>query len=137
MCIRMLAANSMYRISETILLSLEIEMYDSSERLFEKLSVMICKIYAASFTYLQHLISKECRESGIEEREKNIRHALLLFGETEEILRILDVKKIQDFNPGQLVHIDDWQTNLPSSISSSTYKESNNCRLSSLDISIE
>lgn len=129
-CIRMLAANSMYRICETLLLlSPEIE---SSQTLFEKLSVIICKIYSASFTNLQHVISKECRESGIEEREQNIRHALLLFGETEEILRILEMKKIQDLNPGQFVHIDDWHA--LSSLSSSTDKESTIC---SLDISIE
>ncbi|KVH95505.1 uncharacterized protein LOC112528593 [Cynara cardunculus var. scolymus] len=143
-CIRLLAANSMYRICETILLSPELESHESSQRLFEKLSLMICKIYSASFTNLQHVISKECRESGIEERELNIRHALLLFGETQEILRILDMKKIQDLNPGQLVHIDEWhllcnrkQTDSLSYVSSSTNKESTIFSPSSLHISIE
>nr|GFC64932.1 hypothetical protein CTI12_AA150370 [Tanacetum cinerariifolium] len=67
-CISILAANSMYRIFETILSD----------------------------------------TAGIEEREQNIRNAVLLFGKTEGIIRILDKKKIQESNPGQLVHIDDW-----------------------------
>ncbi|GJR49520.1 G-type lectin S-receptor-like serine/threonine-protein kinase [Tanacetum coccineum] len=97
LCIRMLAANSMYRIS--------------------------------CFTKLQHVISKQCRQSGIKEREQNIRNAVLLFGKTEGIIRILDKKKIQESNPGQLVHIDDWhllckKTDTISSISCSTDKES-------------
>ncbi|GKB85063.1 hypothetical protein Tco_0957335, partial [Tanacetum coccineum] len=104
-CIRMLAANSMYRICETILSD---TAYDSSQRVFEKLSLMICTLFAACFTNLQHVISKQCRQSGIEEREQNIRNAVLLFGKTEGIIRILDKKKIQESNPGQLVHIDDW-----------------------------
>nr|GEW91743.1 ribonuclease H-like domain-containing protein [Tanacetum cinerariifolium] len=104
-CIRVLAANSMYRICETILSD---TAYDRSQRLFEKLSLMICTLFATCFTNLQHVISKQCHQSGIEEREQNIRNAVLLFGKTEGIIRILDKKKIQESNPGQLVHIDDW-----------------------------
>nr|GEY95734.1 hypothetical protein [Tanacetum cinerariifolium] len=86
-----------------------------------------------------HVNSKQCRQSGIEEREQNIRNAVLFFGITQGILRILDKKKIQESNPGQLVHIDDWhllckKTDTISSISCSTDKES---AMSSLYISIE
>lgn len=141
-CIRMLASNSMNRICETILLSPEIKQYESSQRLFEKLSLMICTLFSACFTNLQHVISKQCYQSRIEEREQNIRYAVLLFGETEEILKFLDIKNIQDSNPGQLIHIDVWhllckQTNKSCSISSSTDKESAKCSPSTLYISIE
>nr|GFC10307.1 G-type lectin S-receptor-like serine/threonine-protein kinase [Tanacetum cinerariifolium] len=134
-CISILAANSMYRIFETILSDIA---YDSSQRLFEKLSLMICTLFAACFTNLQHVISKQCRQSGIEEREQNIRNAVLLFGKTEGIIRILDKKKIQESNPGQLVHIDDWhllckKTDTISSIRSTD----NDSVMSSLYISIE
>ncbi|KAK9079586.1 hypothetical protein SSX86_001259 [Deinandra increscens subsp. villosa] len=103
--IRVLAANSMYRICETLLLT---NRNEGSERLFEKISVMICDMLLAALSNLQHVISRKCHESRIEEREKSIRSAILLFGETRKILEVIDEKRPQDSDHGKLIHIDEW-----------------------------
>ncbi|GKC18133.1 hypothetical protein Tco_1014915 [Tanacetum coccineum] len=103
--IRVLAANSMYRICETLLLT---KTHETNERLFEKLSLMICNILCAALTNLQHVISRKCLESRIEERERSIRSAVLLFAETRKILEILDRKLPEDSDHGKLIQIDQW-----------------------------
>ncbi|KAK1436298.1 hypothetical protein QVD17_02077 [Tagetes erecta] len=103
--VRVLAANSMYRISETLLLTSQNE---SNERLFEKITMMICDVLLAALSNLQHVISKKCHESRIEERENSIRSAILLFGKTKKILEIIDMKRPQDSDHGKLIHIDEW-----------------------------
>nr|GEV66691.1 transmembrane protein [Tanacetum cinerariifolium] len=102
---RVLAANSMYRICETLLLTTS---HETSERLFEKLSLIICNILCAALTNLQHVISKKCHESRIEEREKNIRSAVLLFAKTRKILEVLDRKLPEDSDHGKFIQIDKW-----------------------------
>lgn len=106
--IKVLAANSMYRICKTLLLAPEKRQHETSERLFEKISAMICNILAAAFTNLQRVISSKCHQSRIEERDKSIRSAVLLFGKTKKILEILDRKRPEVSDHGKLVHIDDW-----------------------------
>nr|XP_043625862.1 uncharacterized protein LOC122597319 [Erigeron canadensis] len=103
--VRVLAANSMYKICETLLLTTQ---HEANERLFEKISLMICNILTAALTNLQHVISRQCHESKIEEREKSIRCAVLLFGKTRKILEIIDRKRPEDSDHGKLIHIDDW-----------------------------
>ncbi|MFS8004056.1 hypothetical protein Hanom_Chr13g01221171 [Helianthus anomalus] len=100
-----LAANSMYRICETLLLTSQRE---TSERLFEKISHMICDVLLAALSNLQYVISRKCHQSRIEEREKSIRSAVLLFGKTKKILEVIDKKRPQDSDHGKLIHIDDW-----------------------------
>ncbi|PWA98047.1 hypothetical protein CTI12_AA023850 [Artemisia annua] len=103
--IRVLAANSMYRICETLLLT---KSHETNERLFEKLSLMICNILCAALTNLPHVISRKCHESRIEEREKSIRSAVLLFAKTKKILEVLDSKFPEDSDHGKLIRIDEW-----------------------------
>ncbi|GJW93336.1 hypothetical protein Tco_0173008 [Tanacetum coccineum] len=121
---RVLAANSMYRICETLLLTTS---HETSERLFEKLSLIICNILCAALTNLQHVISKKCHESRIEEREKNIRSAVLLFAKTRKILEVLDRKLPEDSDHGKFIQIDKWHLSKKmdslSSMSSSTDEE--------------
>ncbi|XP_076896349.1 uncharacterized protein LOC143549308 [Bidens hawaiensis] len=102
---RMLAANSMYRICETLLLTNQNEI---SEMLFEKISMMICDILLAALSNLQHVISRKCHESRIEERENTIRSAILLFGKTKKILEVIDKKRPHDSDHGKLIRIDEW-----------------------------
>ncbi|XP_076889108.1 uncharacterized protein LOC143539779 [Bidens hawaiensis] len=118
-------ANSMYRICETLLLTSHNE---ASERLFEKISLMICDILLAALSNLQHVISRKCHESRIEEREKSIRSAVLLFWQTKKILEVIDKKRPQDSDHGKLIHISEWhlvskKRNPLCSMSSSTDEE--------------
>ena len=69
---------------------------------------MICNILTASLTNLQYVITSKCHQCKIEEREKSIRSAVLLFGKTKKILQVIDAKRLEDSDHGKLIHIDDW-----------------------------
>ncbi|KAI3744437.1 hypothetical protein L1987_57517 [Smallanthus sonchifolius] len=82
-----------------------------------------------SLSNLQHVISRKCHGSRIEEKEKSIRSATLLFGKTKKILEFIDMKRHQDSDHGKLIHIDEWhlmskKMNPFCSMSSSTHEES-------------
>nr|GLL25331.1 uncharacterized protein LOC109189816 [Ipomoea trifida] len=72
-----LAANSMYRVSNTILLCYENDEC-RPEEVFRKLICMIADILAACLTNLSHLIVTKCSCNAIEQREKNVREAAIL-----------------------------------------------------------
>ncbi|KAL0355692.1 UNVERIFIED_CONTAM: hypothetical protein Sradi_4016100 [Sesamum radiatum] len=84
-----IAANSMYRICQTILLSCQDEKEQTADGLFERLSIMIADILAACFTNLARVIITMCRSNAIEEREKSVHEAFLLLGKTGQILELL------------------------------------------------
>lgn len=106
--IKVLAANSMYRICQTILLDYKGRDYACSEKLFEKLSDLISRILRACFTNLHHVISKQCHRSRIEGRLQSIHNAVLLFGRTKNILKIVDRLTVEYAHPGQLAYVDEW-----------------------------
>ncbi|PWA98045.1 hypothetical protein CTI12_AA023830 [Artemisia annua] len=73
-------------------------------------------------------MSRKCHESRIEEREKSIRSAVLLFAKTKKILEVLDSKLPEDSDHGELIRIDKWhlvskKMDLFYSMSSSTDEE--------------
>ncbi|KAK3039466.1 hypothetical protein RJ639_028048 [Escallonia herrerae] len=80
---KILAANSMYSVCRTILLDYHSRDCESCDRLFER------------FT--------------IEEREESVRHAILLLGRTEEMLKIIDGQSLPCSDPDQRAHIDHWR----------------------------
>nr|GLL49520.1 uncharacterized protein LOC109189720 [Ipomoea trifida] len=101
-----LAANSMYRISRTILLH-----YKNSEcqveELFRKLICMIADILTACLTNLPHLIATKCICNAIEKREKSVRDAAIILGETEDILKCFEKRKLSNMGPRQPLCIDE------------------------------
>ncbi|KAL3497476.1 hypothetical protein ACH5RR_040208 [Cinchona calisaya] len=107
--INVLAANSMYRICHTLVLSSESREWESGKTAFEKLSTMIAEIIGACFTNLPHVISEQCHKSAIEERTYRVHHAILLLGKTEKILEILEKQSLPSSNPEHLLHIDHWR----------------------------
>ncbi|KAK4384413.1 hypothetical protein Sango_3063000 [Sesamum angolense] len=72
----MIAANSMYRISKTILLSCQKEMSKNDEGLFQRLSVMIADILAACFTKFStcdnYQVPPECHRKRERERPRGV-----------------------------------------------------------------
>uniref|UniRef100_A0A7N0U121 Uncharacterized protein n=1 Tax=Kalanchoe fedtschenkoi TaxID=63787 RepID=A0A7N0U121_KALFE len=122
--LKVLAANSMYRLSKSILLGYTDNQFQTSEILFERLSVRIADILGACLTNLQHIISVECFRSNIEEREEGVRNAISLLGKAEKILKILDPKHLPCSAPCRMSScIDAWHSlgkhhKLPSSPSS-------------------
>ncbi|KAE8683791.1 hypothetical protein F3Y22_tig00111166pilonHSYRG00022 [Hibiscus syriacus] len=70
--IKVLAANSMYRICQSILLDYEAKDYRITERLFEAITVMVSDTLAACLTNLKQFITIKCSTTTIEEREKSV-----------------------------------------------------------------
>ncbi|KAL5815193.1 hypothetical protein ACOSQ3_025989 [Xanthoceras sorbifolium] len=108
--IKVLASNSMYRISQTILLNYQSKNNQMGERLFEALAVMISDIVGACLTNIPHVISMKCLRSAIEEREESVRQAVFLLGKTKKILKILDQKGTPSLHPDKLATIDEWRS---------------------------
>ncbi|KAG5552516.1 hypothetical protein RHGRI_010559 [Rhododendron griersonianum] len=87
--VKVIAANSMYRISQTILKNYEGVTLQTDEILFEHLCCIIADILGACLTNLPRVIIQKCYFSAIDERERSVREAACLLGETEEILEFL------------------------------------------------
>ncbi|EYU22132.1 hypothetical protein MIMGU_mgv1a020558mg, partial [Erythranthe guttata] len=101
-----IAANTMYRISRTILLT---QSEKTDDELFEHLSVTIADVLAACLTNLGHVITVTCRRNAIEEREKSVRKAALLLGETEDIIAHLRQRELPLSAPDRGASVQEWR----------------------------
>ena len=93
----------MYRLCHTILLK-ELE---TADKMFEWLEKTIFDIVSACLTNLPEVISMICVCNSIESREESVRDAAYLFGETEEILKELDIGQY----PNNKKYIESWTSN--------------------------
>ncbi|KAL3818234.1 hypothetical protein ACJIZ3_004139 [Penstemon smallii] len=107
--VKILAANAMYRVCETLLLTDNNTSEECSKVMFERISAMIIDIMGACLTNIQHAISIKCHQSNIEEREENVRGAILLLGKTEKILGILSCLQLPSSDPEQWACINEWR----------------------------
>ncbi|KAK3023626.1 hypothetical protein RJ639_043894 [Escallonia herrerae] len=117
--IKVIAANVMYRIIETILEDDGIKD-KTDEELFEQLSVMTADI-------LGHKLKCYC--SAIEEREESVRLAARLLGETEKILEILQLHEVMNLHSDQITDTNELQ--IKQGYSPSFMSSSNNATSSS------
>ena len=108
--IKVLAANSMYRIAQTMLLNSESRYDQMSEKLSEAIAVMISDILGACLTNIHRVVSMKCLSSAIEEREESVRHAVRILGKTEKILKLLEKKALPSLDPCQMICIDEWRS---------------------------
>ncbi|GKC54151.1 hypothetical protein Tco_1076896 [Tanacetum coccineum] len=98
-----ICANSMYRITETILLSYHTNIDKiSQEHLFAELSSMNADILAACLTNLPQVIAMKCHESATEKRESSVHAAAQLLGKTTQIINNLQDRELPNLNPAQL-----------------------------------
>ncbi|GJR83514.1 hypothetical protein Tco_0154299 [Tanacetum coccineum] len=105
-----ICANSMYRITESILLSYHTNIDElSQEDLFTELSSMIADILAACLTNLPQVIVTKCHESVIEKRESSVNAAAQLLGETTQIINTLQDRELPNLDPVELPFIDKWR----------------------------
>ncbi|KAL3743260.1 hypothetical protein ACJRO7_018549 [Eucalyptus globulus] len=107
--VKVQAAHSMYRISETLLLDCKSSDCDMSNRIFEKLSRMISDIIAACLTNLEHVIFTECSRSGIEGRKESVQSAAILLGRTAKVMKISSQRELPCLDSDQLASIDEWR----------------------------
>ncbi|XP_057808828.1 uncharacterized protein LOC131023298 [Salvia miltiorrhiza] len=107
-----IAANSMYRISSTILDGCDEENAVTDEELFVRLSRMIADILAACLSNLGRVIDNKCRLKAIEERERSVCEAALLLGRSEEMLDfLLDRHLPAGLNPDyDAAYIEEWRS---------------------------
>ncbi|KAK1378251.1 Transmembrane protein [Heracleum sosnowskyi] len=108
--INAMAANSMYRICQSILQDYQFKSGGSNEVLFEKLSVMISDIISACLTNLKHVITKHCNCSSIENKEDNVRYDVILLGQTEKIVKNLELIPTPGLTPDLRADIDHWRS---------------------------
>lgn len=104
------AANSMYRISETMLRAHKDGLNQTNDALFERLSVIISDILAACLTNLVHVITLKCQNNDIKEREDSVSQAAILLGESREVLEILNHRELPSFCPKKSTNIDEWRS---------------------------
>ncbi|KAL7587756.1 hypothetical protein Lser_V15G38859 [Lactuca serriola] len=110
---RCISANSMYRITETLILSYSANMEQvSQEELFLQLSSMVADILAACLTNLPQAIARRCHEKEIEKREASVHAAAQLLGETAQIINTLQDRQLPNLNGDDLAFIDKWRAYL-------------------------
>ncbi|XP_058084505.1 uncharacterized protein LOC131232281 [Magnolia sinica] len=104
---KVLAANSMYRVCQTILQ--DYNKFGAEHELLEWLQMTIADILAACFTNLPGVISMKCLCSAIEVRTLSVVEAASLLGEAENILGTIGQKALSNLDPNQMACIDEWR----------------------------
>ncbi|XP_047942880.1 uncharacterized protein LOC125189668 [Salvia hispanica] len=109
---RVIAANSMYRIAQTILLGMGDDENQDGDELFESISITISDILAACLTNLVQVITLKCHKSNIKEREESVRRAAILLGESKEIFEILQQRELPSLDMEIAAKIDEWRASI-------------------------
>ncbi|KAG6384802.1 hypothetical protein SASPL_153620 [Salvia splendens] len=109
---RVIAAISMYRISQTILLGIGDGEHQDDDELFESISITISDILAACLTNLVQVIRLKCHRNDIREREDSVRRAVILLGESKEILKILQLRVLPSLDVEKAAKIDEWRASM-------------------------
>ncbi|XP_076905374.1 uncharacterized protein LOC143561120 [Bidens hawaiensis] len=107
---RFVSANSMYRISQTILLYCnDQENWPSDEEIFELVISMIADVLFACFTNLPRVITMKCHHTVVEQREDDLVTAAQLLGKSKKILKILKTRQLPDIDLDTMAYIDRWR----------------------------
>ncbi|KAG6384791.1 hypothetical protein SASPL_153609 [Salvia splendens] len=109
---KVIAANSMYRITQTILLDNKDNIHRTDKVLFEKLCVMISDILAACLTNLAHVIIFKCHNDATKDRQENVRRAAVLLGESREILELLQQHRLPSLDHEKAADIEEWRASM-------------------------
>ncbi|KAJ0514557.1 hypothetical protein HanHA300_Chr10g0370811 [Helianthus annuus] len=113
----LIAANSMYRIAETILLRDKTNTeHINEEQLFALLNGKIADILCACFTNIPRVITVKCNESVIEKREASVKAAAKLLGKTSKIIERLETCELPSMDPDKMAYVDEWRLYLKQSI---------------------
>ncbi|KAL8242436.1 hypothetical protein R6Q59_012740 [Mikania micrantha] len=107
---KLIAANSMYRITQTMLLRFQSDIEPiTKKKLFAHLQGMIGDIFSACFTNIPRVITLRCHESVIEKREASVRVAANLLGKTTKIIEKLETLESPSMDDDKMADIDEWR----------------------------
>ncbi|KAD2393066.1 hypothetical protein E3N88_40043 [Mikania micrantha] len=107
---KLIAANSMYRITQTMLLRFQSDIKPiTKKKLFAHLQGMIGDIFSACFTNIPRVITLRCHESVIEKREASVRVAANLLGKTTKIIEKLETLESPSMDDDKMADIDEWR----------------------------
>ncbi|KAI3812356.1 hypothetical protein L1987_17063 [Smallanthus sonchifolius] len=113
----LIAANSMYRITQTILLRYQSNIEPiTKKQLFAHLSGMIADIFSACFTNIPRVITMKCHERVIEKREASVRVAAKLLGKSTKIIERVEILELPSMDEDKMAYIDEWHLYLKQSI---------------------
>ncbi|KAG6384982.1 hypothetical protein SASPL_153805 [Salvia splendens] len=109
---RVIAANSMYRIAQTILVGMGDDEHQDDDELFESISITISDILAGCLTNLVQVITLKRHTNDIKEREKSLRRVTILLGESKQILEILQERELPSLDVEKASYIDEWRASM-------------------------
>ncbi|KAJ4866529.1 Uncharacterized protein Rs2_46082 [Raphanus sativus] len=108
--IKTLAANSMYRISQTLLNKYESrDIGTEEETLLRDVERMVSDIVSGCFCNAAQVIGMKCLVTAVEVREASVREAAMHLGRTEKILEIVDRRCMPALSHHQVAKIDEWR----------------------------
>ncbi|KAG6386571.1 hypothetical protein SASPL_151737 [Salvia splendens] len=102
---KVIAANSMYRITQTILLANKDSIHRTDNDLFERLCVMISDILAAYLTNLAHVIIFKCHNDATKDRQESVRQAA-------EILELLQQHRLPSLDHEKAADTEEWRASM-------------------------
>ncbi|XP_047945219.1 uncharacterized protein LOC125191836 [Salvia hispanica] len=109
---RVIAANSMYRITQSILVRVENGEHQSDDELFGSISITIADILSACLTNLLRVIRLKCHENDFRKRHDSVGRAARLLGESKEILEILQQRELPRLDVEKAGNIDEWRASM-------------------------
>ncbi|KAD3641915.1 hypothetical protein E3N88_31139 [Mikania micrantha] len=110
---KLIAANSMYRITQTMLLRYQSDKEPiTTKKLFAHLEDMVGDIFSACFTNIPRVITMRCHESVIEKREASVRVAANLLGKTTKIIERLETLEVSSMDDDKKADIDQWRLHM-------------------------
>ncbi|CAF2130128.1 unnamed protein product [Brassica napus] len=107
--IKTLAANSMYRISQTLLNKYGSRDVGTEEMLLKDVERMVSDIVAGCFCNAAQVIGMKCLVTAVEVREASVREAAMHLGRTEKILEIVDRRCMPALSHHEVAKIDEWR----------------------------
>ncbi|XP_076956843.1 uncharacterized protein LOC143632151 [Bidens hawaiensis] len=113
----LIAANSMYRITQTILLRHQSNTeLITNKQLFAHLNGMIADVFSACFANIPRVITMRCHESVIDKREASVKVAARLLGKTRKIIERLETLELPNMDEEKMAYTDEWRLYLKQSI---------------------
>ncbi|KAL1194593.1 hypothetical protein V5N11_031419 [Cardamine amara subsp. amara] len=135
--IKTLAANSMYRIIQTLLLKYESRNIGTEETLLKDVEMMISDIVAGCFCNTAHVIGMKCLVTAVEVREASVREAAMHLGRTEKILEIVDRRCMPALSHHKMAKIDEWREFYKTNKSNSFTHPSSQCTTRELILNLD